>query len=259
MEETKQIVLKSAEPSLIETQKQLVEGLWQGRTFPKFTDFGEFQEFFSPVNQLQLVNNRPLCFFGPFPTLEQVNNYFDAHVAEVWLIDQIKDLCSFSMERELMNDYHLETLSSMIVDDYGYLKVSELSLFFYKAKGKKFYGKVSPSRILELLDEFIVTTRKEANEKRIKEAEELYYAERKKYVSYQPERLERIMDALSKRQPKIERKPEVKEDKAVLNSAINFLNGCYNLSDEDKKKFESAFRKNHNCSIQEYVNKRKED
>ena len=175
------------------------------------------------------------------------------------MIDQIKDLCSFSMEREVMNDYHLETLSSMIVDDYGYLKVSEMSLFFYKAKGKKFYGKVSPSRIIELLNEFIATTRKEANEKRIKEAEDLYYAERQKYVSYQPERLERFMNTLSKRQPKIERKRDVKEDKMVLDLAINFLNGSHNLSDDDKKKFERAFWKNHKCSIQEYVNKRKED
>lgn len=126
-------------------------------------------------------------------------------------------------------------------------------------KGEKFYGKVSPSRILELLDKFIVTTRKEANEKRIKEAEDLYYAGRKKYASYQPERLERIMDTFSKRQPKIERKSNVKEDKMVLNSAINYLNGCYALSDDDKKKYESAFLKNHKCSIQEYVNKRKED
>ena len=259
MEESKQIVLKYEEPSLIETQKKLVEGLWQGRTYPKFTDLSEFRDFFSPDNQFQLVNNRPLCFFGPFPTLEQVNNYFNANVAEVWLIDQIKDLCSFSMEREVMNDYHLETLSSMIVDDYGYLKVSEMSLFFYKAKGKKFYGKVSPSRIIELLNEFIATTRKEANEKRIKEAEDLYYAERQKYVSYQPERLERFMNTLSKRQPKIERKRDVKEDKMVLDLAINFLNGSYNLSDEEKKKFERAFWKNHKCSIQEYVNKRKED
>lgn len=240
-------------------QKKLVEGLWEGRTVPKFTDFEEFEKVFSPSNQLQLINNRPLCFFGPFPTLEQLNSYFDAHVAEVWLIDQIKDLCAFSMERELMDDYHLETISSMIVDDFGYLKVSELSLFFYKAKGEKFYGKVSPSRILELLNKFIATTRKEANEKRIKEAEDLYYEERKKYVSYQPERLERIMDTFSKRQPKIERKPDVKEDNMVLDSAINFLNGSYNLSDEDRKKYERAFQKNHKCSIEDYINKRKED
>ena len=259
MEETKQIVLKSAEPSLIEMQKKLVEGLLQGRTFPRFTDLGEFREFFSLGNQLQLVSNRPLCFFGPFPTLEHINDYFKANVAEVWLIVQIKDLCSFSMERELMDDYHLDLLSFMIVDKYGFLKVSELSLFFYEAKGKKFYGKVSPSRILELLDEFIATTRKEANDKRIKEAEDLYYAERKKYASYQPDRMERIMDTFSKRKPKIERKPDAKEDKAVFNSVINFLNGCYNLSDEDRKKFESAFEKNHKCSIQDYVNKRKED
>lgn len=146
----------------------------------------------------------------------------------------------------------------MIVEDYGYLKISELSLFFFKAKGEKFYGKVSPSRILELLNKFIATTRKEANEKRIKEAEDLYYAERKKYVSYQPERLERIMDTFSKRQPKIERKPDVKEE-MVLDSAINFLNGSYNLSEEDRKKYERAFKKNHKCSIQEYVNKGKED
>lgn len=241
-------------------QKKLVEGFWQCPTLPKFTDLEDFQNFFSASNQLKLINNRPLCFFGPFPTLEQLNSYFNANVAQSWLIKQIKDLCSFSMERELMDDSQLQTLSFMIVDKYGYLKVSELSLFFYEAKGEKFYGKVSPGRILELLRNFIGTTRKEANDKRIKEAETLYYEERKKYVSYQPERLDKIMDTLSKRQPKIERNAEAKEDQDVLDLAMDFLNNTYGLSDDDRKKFEVAFRKNNGCSIQEYVNnRRKED
>ena len=160
-----------------------------------------------------------------------------------------------------MDDYHLETLSSMIVDDYGYLKVSELSLFFYKAKGKKFYGKVSPSRILELLDEFIATTRKEANEKRIKEAEDLYYAEREQYVSYQPERLKRIEDALSQRQPKKKHRTENKVDSTVLASINSFLSNAYGLTDVEKKEYEEAFKKNHGCSIQEYIkrNDKKEE
>lgn len=225
-------------------------------TFPKSNDFEEFKSIYSPTNQLAVISNRSACFFGHYPTLDQINMHYNSYVAQDWLIDQLVDFNCYSIELEPMDSNQLETLSFMIVDKFGYLKVTELLLFFYEMKSGtygNFFGKMTPMRIMEFLHSFVEVTRKEANEKRLKDAEDLYYKEREQYVSYQPERLKRIMDSLSMRELKIEHKVEKKEDPVVLESALNFINNTFGLSEDDKKRFEKAFQKNHGCSIQDYI------
>ena len=229
--------------------------LCQDLTVPKLPDRSDFESVFSAGAQLDVMRNRPLCFFGLFPNLEQVNVYYNANVAQSWIIRQLEDLNAYAKELEPMNSDQLEQLAFVIVDKYGYLKVTEILLFFFEVKAGTyghFFGKVSPMRIMEFLKEFEVT-RYYANEKRIKESEALYYEERKKYTSYQPERLKRIGDALSQRQPKKQRKTENKVNSTVLASINSFLSNAYGLSDADKKAYEEAFKKNHGCSIYEYI------
>lgn len=57
-----------------------------------------------------------------------------------------------------MTDRQLTECAMMIVDNYHWLKVSELMLFFYRFKLWKygsFYGVVDPSRIMEALTAFV--------------------------------------------------------------------------------------------------------
>lgn len=244
-------------------QMKLVEKYGKDLTYPKFNNSEELKKFYSPENQLTVISNRPACFFGPFPTLEQINTLYESNVAQEWLIDQLEELNSYAIELEPMESDQLVQLAFIIFDKYGYLKVTEILLFFFEVKAGTyghFFGKVSPMRIMEFLKEFEVT-RKYANEERIKEAETLYYEERKKYTSYQPERLKRIEDALSQRQPKKKHRTENKVDSTVLASINSFLSNAYGLTDVEKKEYEEAFKKNHGCSIQEYIkrNDKKEE
>lgn len=264
MEKSSQIVPKLVEPDLVEMQMKLLGVSNKDLTFPKSNDFEEFKNIYSPTNQLAVISNRSACFFGHYPTLDQINMHYNSYVAQDWLIDQLVDFNCYSIELEPMDSNQLETLSFMIVDKFGYLKVTELLLFFYEMKSGtygNFFGKMTPMRIMEFLHSFVEVTRKEANEKRFKDAEDLYYKEREQYVSYQPERLKRIEDALSQRQPKKKHRTENKVDSTVFASINSFLSNAYGLTDVEKKEYEEAFKKNHGCSIQEYIkrNDKKEE
>lgn len=70
---------------------------------------------------------------------------------------QLEDLADFAGCREKLTPQRCDEIAQLIMARYGYLKVSELMLFFLRfklAEYGEFYGAVDPMRILGALRKF---------------------------------------------------------------------------------------------------------
>ena len=217
-----------------------------------------FIDFFSAGKQVDIQRDRVSCFFGPFPTLQEVNCAYKDYVAEKWLITQLDDLNKFSMQRDQMEVCHYDILPAMIMDKYSYLKVTEIMLFFWEVKCGSygcFYNKIEPARIMDMLWQFVTKTRQEAVRQREQEAIRKYEEYRHQNEVADPERLRSILTKISSRQP--EQKNDVldsEDESAVMLSAMNFLHNS-SLTAEVKEQMAKGFVARYGCSPEEFVSK----
>lgn len=124
-------------------------------------NYGTSETFLSKMN----VNIQPIaakypkrCFTGYAPTLNVLSSTYGHSVAISWLTGQICDLVAYTNSKHLLTPQHVDMLAQMITQQYGYLKCSELMLFFYNFKmGKygQFYGVVDPMKITIGLNAFL--------------------------------------------------------------------------------------------------------
>ncbi len=118
----------------------------------------DFAVAHNPSVQLALCRNEEDCFFGGYPTLAGLNGAYGSTSAAYWLVPQLTDLSEFCGCKDKLTGGALKTCAVIIGQQYGYLKVSELMLFFYRFKtGRygRFYGSVDPLIIMQALHEFI--------------------------------------------------------------------------------------------------------
>ena len=111
----------------------------------------------SPDAQILAAQHQERAFFGDAPTLSVMKHAFGDNFPTMWLMPQIFDICEFAGVRKIDDAQNLAT-ARMIAQEYGYLKASELLLFFYRFKtGKygRFYGSVDPMVIMTALSEFM--------------------------------------------------------------------------------------------------------
>lgn len=113
---------------------------------------------YNPDLQQRICIDRKLCFFGNFPTLADLNQLFGSNMASAWLIPQLLNLSEFCGCKDKLQGYSLKECAIIIAQNFYYLKISELMLFFYRFKlGRygKFYGVVDPLTITSSLQEFL--------------------------------------------------------------------------------------------------------
>lgn len=92
------------------------------------------------------------------PSLVVINCTYGDNTATIWLIPQLVDLVAFTNSRQLLTDQQVTAVAWMIVQEYGYLKCSELMLFFYRFKLGRyghFYGSVDPMLITTAIRRFL--------------------------------------------------------------------------------------------------------
>lgn len=112
---------------------------------------------FNPDMQVVVAKNEEKAFLSNTPTLGLLKKTYGENMAAMWLIPQIWDLCEYTNSKGKLDERQARQLAEMIAIEYGYMKVSELLLFFYRMKcGRygKFYGSVDPMAIMMALDEF---------------------------------------------------------------------------------------------------------
>ncbi len=117
----------------------------------------EFLLTVTPTQQSVLHKNIHECYFGCYPTLEELNATYSSKTAQAWLVPQLVDLSEYCGVKEKFTINQLRQCSDIIASDYSYLKVSEIMLFLARFKRccyGRFYGSVDPLIIIEALKEF---------------------------------------------------------------------------------------------------------
>ena len=123
----------------------------------KYGDRSSFLHKVSPAVQTAFARHPDSCYFGDYPTLGQLNAAYGRTMASQWLVAQLTNLSEFSGARDVTAN-QLEDLSRIVAQEYHWLKITELLLFFYKFKtGRygRFYGSVDPLVITTALREFV--------------------------------------------------------------------------------------------------------
>lgn len=127
------------------------------QTLSLFGDRDGFLAKMAPARQLAAGRDPERAHFGDAPSLAIMRQAYGDTFPGSWLIVQLTDLMAYTNNRSLPGADTLEYLAEAIMQDYYYLKASELLLFFYRFKlGRygKFYGSVDPMVIMQGLDKF---------------------------------------------------------------------------------------------------------
>lgn len=98
------------------------------------------------------------CIFGSAPTLSQINATYGENTAAAWLVPLIFDVSEFSGCAKKLSKAQISELANIIVENYHWLKVTEVMLYFWWIKSGKygrFYGSVDPMIFTEILPQFI--------------------------------------------------------------------------------------------------------
>lgn len=117
----------------------------------------DFLACVNPSAQTKLCNDEERCYFEPYPSLGKLNEVYGKNTAKAWLIPELVDLSEYCGVNRKITANQLSQCADIIANDYHYLKVSEMLLFFGKFKRccyGRFYGTVDPLVIIEALKEF---------------------------------------------------------------------------------------------------------
>lgn len=111
----------------------------------------------NPTMQRWCAQNVKQCHFGDFPTLAELKVFGD-NTPIMWLVPQLVNLSEFCGARDKLTNDQLEDLAAIIAQQFYYLKISELMLFFFRFKSGKygrFYGSVDPLIIVTAIRDFL--------------------------------------------------------------------------------------------------------
>lgn len=113
---------------------------------------------FNPDAQIACVEHEDRCFIGMAPTLHEIRLTYGGLTSEMWLEIQLRDLSEFAGCREKMSEVQIERTAQTIILHFGFLKITELMVFFQQFKAGmygKFYGVVDGLVITEALQGFM--------------------------------------------------------------------------------------------------------
>lgn len=99
------------------------------------------------------------CFTGDTPTIFEVRRAYSSATVDSWLDIQLADLVRFcGVKGKEEFSQIIDPVIQVVSDNFGYLKLSELMLFFQQFKAGRygrFYGTVDPMVITEALQQFL--------------------------------------------------------------------------------------------------------
>ena len=111
------------------------------------------------VNAQSRHASAPLrCIMGHAPELETVNSTYGRETAEEWLMFQIVEFCEFVGARDKLTPYQLTQLCRLFVMEYGWLKLTDVELFFSlmkKGEFGRFYGAVDPQMFMQCVLQYL--------------------------------------------------------------------------------------------------------
>lgn len=117
----------------------------------------EFIKAYEPANMWRYAVEEERCHIGNGHTIAQAVQEFG--IASVNIVFQrlLSDFVSFNHSQQVINEAQLSELAAVIVTEFRYLKMTELVLFFAKAKAGrfgKFFNSIYPMDITTQLCEW---------------------------------------------------------------------------------------------------------
>lgn len=125
-----------------------------------------FLKLFNPDKQAEYCKHLERCFSGYAPSLYRTKIAYGDTTAESWLEVQIRDLSEYTGCKDKMTIRQIEETSKIIINNYEYLKITELMYFFQLFKSGRFgrfYGVVDGLVITSSLFEFLKIRKEELN------------------------------------------------------------------------------------------------
>ena len=139
--------------------KQVPEQLrhLQPRVASLLTRHSDLQAFMKVMNtdvqQTYGRDERKAIMCGA-PTMTVMDLAYGENAAAIWLTSQLTDLGLYAGVNGTLTERQYMQLAWMIVSEFGFLKATELMLFFYRMKSGRyghFYGSIDPMVIMETL------------------------------------------------------------------------------------------------------------
>lgn len=113
---------------------------------------------YNPDAQMKIGHDANLCHFGGFPTLAEIARELGGGTVKAWLVPQLANLSEFCGCKNKITPQQTRELAAIIAQEFFFLKVSEVMMFFYRFKAGeygRFYGNVDPMVITVALRDFL--------------------------------------------------------------------------------------------------------
>lgn len=150
----------------------------------------EYLQAYSPVNQYIYALHERRCHRGAAPSIMQSVAQQGIETTVQAIETLIDDFISFTPAKGRMTAVQRRQLSFVIITQFKQLKITQLILFFVKAKGGafgKFYTVVEPMDITIALRQWVVTCEKELNEYYHERAQQMKEEELSQQQAYEDE------------------------------------------------------------------------
>lgn len=115
------------------------------------SDLESFMRVMNPELQHSCAQHVDRAYFGNAPTLITLRCAYHDEAATMWMLPQLYDLGEYCGVKDKLDKEQMKQLARIIVQEFGYLKVSEVMLFLYRLKAGcygRFYGAMDPMTIM---------------------------------------------------------------------------------------------------------------
>lgn len=113
---------------------------------------------FNPDMQHLCMENQERAFMGFAPSLSRTKVTYGEGTVRSWLIAQLENLNRFCGTTKKMTEEQAEECARLIMENYPYLKLTELMVFFSQVKAGRygtFYGVVDGQKLLSMIEPFL--------------------------------------------------------------------------------------------------------
>ena len=129
------------------------------------SDLASFMQVMNPQLQLDCARHEDRAFFGTAPMLVTLRCAYHDQAATLWMLPQLYDLGEYCGVKDKLDKEQMKQLAGIIIQEFGFLKVTEVMLFLYRFKAGhygRFYGAMDPMVIMTALRQDFMRERSDA-------------------------------------------------------------------------------------------------
>lgn len=132
----------------------------------KQATLADITSWFSPRYLSHYARQSHKCYFEQVPTLYDLNLAYGTGTAQQWLVPFLQYINGAVTAERKMNSFQMRVCADTIVNNFGYIKLTEFMLFVSRllggTYGKAFYNSVDPMAITTALHDGFLPQRNAA-------------------------------------------------------------------------------------------------